>query len=59
MQFLVPDNNVLNKLDDFKSQQTNIGFFIRTTIQGFKTFSYFCGISALPNEKHFAKKQLV
>jgi len=26
MQFLVPENNVLNKLDDFKSQQTNIGF---------------------------------
>ncbi|MCA6067621.1 hypothetical protein JI747_010565 [Chryseobacterium sp. RG1] len=26
MQFLVPENNVLSKLDDFKSQQTNIGF---------------------------------
>jgi len=26
MQFLVPENNVLNKLDDFKSTQTNIGF---------------------------------
>lgn len=26
MQFLVPENNVLNKLDDFKSKQTNIGF---------------------------------
>lgn len=26
MQFLVPENNILNKLDDFKSQQTNIGF---------------------------------
>lgn len=26
MQFLVPENNVLNKLDDFKSKQFNIGF---------------------------------
>lgn len=26
MQFMVPENNVLSKLDDFKSQQTNIGF---------------------------------
>ncbi|QQQ30009.1 outer membrane beta-barrel protein [Chryseobacterium indoltheticum] len=26
MQFLVPENNVLNKLDDFKSNQVNFGF---------------------------------
>lgn len=26
MQFLVPDNMVMNKLDDFKSQQINLGF---------------------------------
>ncbi|MDF2553321.1 MAG: hypothetical protein K0R77_2596 [Chryseobacterium sp.] len=26
MQFLVPESNVLNKLDDFKSKQFNIGF---------------------------------
>lgn len=26
MQFLVPENNVLNKLDDFKSSQINFGF---------------------------------
>lgn len=26
MQFLVPENNVLNKLDDFKSKQFNFGF---------------------------------
>lgn len=26
MQFLVPENNVLDKLDDFKSNQTNLGF---------------------------------
>ena len=26
MEFLVPENNVLNSLEDFKSQQTNIGF---------------------------------
>lgn len=26
MQFLVPENNVLNKLEDFKSNQTNLGF---------------------------------
>lgn len=26
MQFLVPENNVLNKLDDFKSNQINFGF---------------------------------
>jgi len=28
MQFLVPENKVLNKLDDFKSNQLNIGFSI-------------------------------
>lgn len=26
MQFLVPENDILDKLDDFKSNQTNIGF---------------------------------
>jgi hypothetical protein len=26
MQFLVPENNILNKLDDFKSDQINLGF---------------------------------
>ena len=26
MQFMVPDNGVLSKLDDFKSSQTNFGF---------------------------------
>lgn len=26
MQFLVPENNVLNKSDDFKTHQTNLGF---------------------------------
>ncbi|MDQ0593229.1 hypothetical protein QFZ37_001598 [Chryseobacterium ginsenosidimutans] len=26
MQFLVPESNILNKLDDFKADQTNIGF---------------------------------
>lgn len=26
MQFLVPENNVLSKLDDFRSHQTNLGF---------------------------------
>ncbi|MDQ1161229.1 hypothetical protein QE422_001597 [Chryseobacterium sp. SORGH_AS 447] len=26
MQFLVPENNVLNRVDDFKSSQTNLGF---------------------------------
>ncbi|SHL34966.1 hypothetical protein [Chryseobacterium contaminans] len=28
MQFLVPENMVLNKLDDFKSDQTNLGFSV-------------------------------
>lgn len=26
MQFLVPENNILTKLDDFKTDQTNLGF---------------------------------
>jgi hypothetical protein len=28
MQFLVPENSVVNKLDDFKNKQTNIGFSV-------------------------------
>lgn len=28
MQFLVPENNILSKMDDFKSDQTNFGFIL-------------------------------
>lgn len=41
MQFLVPENNVLNKLDDFKSQQTHIGFSLGLQYRAFSRFLIF------------------
>lgn len=38
MQFLAPENNVLNKLDDFKSNNTNIGFSLGIQYRIFKRF---------------------
>gem|GEM_PF-711110 len=38
MQFLVPENNVLNKLDDFKSDQTNLGFSLGVQYRFFRKF---------------------
>ncbi|MFY1047631.1 outer membrane beta-barrel protein [Chryseobacterium sp. GP-SGM7] len=38
MQFLVPENNVLNKLDDFKSNQINFGFSFGLQYRVFKRF---------------------
>ena len=38
MQFLVPENNVLNKLDDFKSNQINLGFSLGIQYQVFSRF---------------------
>jgi len=41
MQFLVPENNVLNKLGDFKSTQTNIGFSVGLQYRISKRFLVF------------------
>lgn len=38
MQFLVPENNVLNKLDDFKSSQINFGFSLGLQYRIFDRF---------------------
>ncbi|AZA73386.1 hypothetical protein [Chryseobacterium indoltheticum] len=38
MQFLVPENNVLNKLDYFKSNQVNFGFSLGLQYQIFSRF---------------------
>lgn len=38
MQFLVPENNVLNKLDDFKSNQINFGFSLGLQYRIFDRF---------------------
>ncbi|KQT21641.1 hypothetical protein ASG22_15925 [Chryseobacterium sp. Leaf405] len=38
MQFLVPDNGVLNKLDDFKSNNTNFGFSMGVQYRILKRF---------------------
>ncbi|WP_435525456.1 hypothetical protein [Chryseobacterium indoltheticum] len=38
MQFLVPENNVLNKLDDFKSSQINFGFSLGLQYRIFTRF---------------------
>lgn len=38
MQFLVPENNVLNKLDDFKSNQINLGFSLGLQYRIFNRF---------------------
>lgn len=38
MQFLVPENNVLNKLDDFKSNQINFGFSFGLQYRMFNRF---------------------
>ncbi|MFC7346190.1 hypothetical protein ACFQO9_05570 [Chryseobacterium zhengzhouense] len=38
MQFLVPENNVLNKLDDFKSNQINLGFSLGIQYRVFSRF---------------------
>lgn len=38
MQFLVPENSVLNKLDDFKTNQTNIGFSLGFQYRFFRKF---------------------
>lgn len=38
MQFLVPDNQILNKLDDFKNNQINIGFSLGLQYQIFSRF---------------------
>lgn len=38
MQFLVPENNILNKLDDFKSNQVNFGFSLGLQYEIFSRF---------------------
>lgn len=38
MQFLVPENNVLNKLDNFKSNQVNFGFSLGLQYEIFSRF---------------------
>ncbi|SMP24899.1 hypothetical protein [Chryseobacterium profundimaris] len=38
MQFLVPENNVLNKMDDFKSYKTNFGFAFGAQYRLFRKF---------------------
>jgi len=38
MQFLVPENNVLDKLDDFKSNQVNFGFSLGLQYRLFNRF---------------------
>ncbi|HEX7871133.1 MAG TPA: hypothetical protein VF455_13575, partial [Chryseobacterium sp.] len=38
MQFLVPENNILNKLDDFKSNQINFGFSFGLQYRMFNRF---------------------
>lgn len=38
MQFLVPEDNVLNRLDDFKSDQTNLGFALGVQYRMFRRF---------------------
>ncbi|MEC3875980.1 hypothetical protein [Chryseobacterium salviniae] len=38
MQFLVPENNVLNQLDDFKTNQTNFGFSFGAQYRLFRKF---------------------
>jgi hypothetical protein len=41
MQFLVPENNVLNKLEDFKTNQTNLGFSLGLQYRLFNRFLLF------------------
>ena len=38
MQFLVPENNILNTLDDFKNNQTNFGFSLGLQYRVLKRF---------------------
>lgn len=38
MRFLIPENNILNKLDDFKSDQTNLGFSLGVQYRFFRKF---------------------
>lgn len=38
MQFLVPENNVLNRLDDFKTNQTHLGFSFGAQYRLFSRF---------------------
>ncbi|WP_378104926.1 hypothetical protein [Chryseobacterium sp. sg2396] len=38
MQFMVPENNVMNRLDDFKTDQTNIGFSLGIQYRVFRRF---------------------
>jgi hypothetical protein len=38
MQFMVPENGVLSKLDDFKTDQTNIGFSLGAQYRCFRRF---------------------
>lgn len=38
MQFLVPENNVMNRLDDFTTDQTNIGFSLGIQYRVFRRF---------------------
>lgn len=38
MQFLVPENNVLDKLDDFKTTQNNLGFSLGIQYRVFRRF---------------------
>ncbi|KIC63615.1 hypothetical protein RM51_08120 [Chryseobacterium taiwanense] len=38
MQFLVPENNVLNKMEDFKTNQTNFGFSLGLQYRIFNRF---------------------
>ena len=38
MQFLVPENNILDKLDDFKTTQNNLGFSFGLQYRIFKRF---------------------
>jgi hypothetical protein len=38
MQFLIPENNILDKLDDFKTTQNNLGFSFGVQYRIFKKF---------------------
>jgi len=38
MQFLIPENNVLSKMDDFKSRQTSVGFSFGLQYRFFRKF---------------------
>lgn len=41
MQFLVPENNVLNRLDDFKNDRSNFGFALGIQYRIFRRFLLF------------------